>query len=151
MNLFRKITTHLALVLSIALVVLVGCGGGRLIPKDLKDFLAKELNTPRHNMEVLQPFRTTIICRIAPTTRTGAREAENLLISKVIEFSKQNNVSDFLNDSLMFVIRLESDADVNMKYYGSANDVREVLSGKLTDSELIERLVKEENWAEELG
>jgi len=137
--------------ISLALIVAIGCGGGQLIPKDLKDFLSVELKTPRRNVDVLQPFRTTIIYRISPTTRAGARTAEQQLIVKVFEFSRNNGVSDFLNDSLMFLVRLENDPDVNMKWYSSAQDVRDVISGKLAEAEFIERCVKEENWSEELG
>jgi len=141
------------ILLSLALIALgvTGCGGGTLIPKDLKDYLSAELKTERRNVDVTQPFRTTIIYKINPSTRQGARDAERTLVSAFLEFSRKNGVSDFLNDSLMFLVRLERDPDANMKWFGSAADAREVLSGAMTEGDFIERCIKEENWPEELG
>jgi len=102
-------------------------------------------------VDVTQPFRTTVIYRVPVLTRENARHAERALVIKVIEFSRAKGVTDFLNDSLMFLVRLETDPDVNMKWLASVRDMRETLEGKMSEDDFIERCAKEENWPEELG
>lgn len=129
---------------------LTGCGG-KLIPRDLKDYLAAELKTDRRNVDVTIPFRTTIIRRIPAVNLNKARDAERELVMKFLEYCRRDGVSDFQNDSLMFLVRLDTDPDVNIKWHSTATDAREVLDGKMEEGEFFDRCQKEEHWAEELG
>jgi len=132
-------------------MVVAGCGGGRLIPRDLKDYLAIQLKTERHNVDVAQPFRTTIIYKIGASNLAAAREGEKRVITKFLEFSRARGVNDFLNDSLMFLVRLDTNPDVTIKWFTSSHDVKEAVDGTISDDEFFDRCIKEERWAEELG
>jgi hypothetical protein len=136
---------------ALALFLIAGCGGGRLIPRDLKDYLAIQLKTERRNVDVTQPFRTTIIYRIQKTTVVNARESERELIGKFLEFSQKNEIKDFLNDSLMFLVRLDTNPDVSIKWFATSRDAKAVVEGEITEAEFISRCIKQERWAEELG
>ncbi len=136
---------------TILILTLIGCGGKKLVPDELKDFLAQELKTDRHKVDVTQPFRTTIVLRIRSTTIVNARDSERELIGKFLDFSRQKGIKYFLNDSLMFLVRSDTDPNVNLKWWTTARDALEVLDGKMSDTDFIDRCVKEEHWPEELN
>lgn len=132
-------------------LILSGCGGPKLIPKDLKDYLATAMKTERRNVDVTQPFRTTFIYRVPGQTIVKARESTKAFIEKVEQFSKEQGVSDFLNDSLRFVVRLDTDPDVFIRFDCGATDLRNWMDGSVSEAEFMDRCIKEEHWAEELG
>ncbi|MCF7811734.1 hypothetical protein K9N50_12180 [bacterium] len=126
-------------------LLITGCGG-RLIPRDLKDYVSEELNTPRRNVDVTQPYKTTFIYRLPDVNINDAYLLAEEFIDCVVDFGRREGVSDWLNDSLMFHIRLDSDADVNLKWATSADKMRERTKGKISTQELIDSCTKEENW-----
>ena len=128
-----------------------GCGGGDdLIPRDLKDFVSAHLKTERRNVDLTQPFRTTIILRVRPMPIEDARDTERTLIETCVEYFKRDNIRNFINDTLVFNLRLVNDPDINLKYWTVAGDMRQVLDGKMTVDELIERADRVENWSADI-
>ena len=126
-------------------LLLTGCGN-RLIPRDLKDYVSEQLKTPRYNVDVTQPYKTTFIYRLPDVNINDAYLMAEEFINCVVDFGRRENVSDWLNDSLMFHIRLDSDADVNLKWSTSADKMRERTKGKISTQDLIDSCLKEENW-----
>jgi len=141
----------LAVFITFALLAstLAGCGGGRLIPRDLKDYVAADLKTPRRNVDVTLPFRTMIILRVQRLNRDQAREAERELIESCLEYFRRDHIKDFINDTLVFNVRLNIDPSVNMKYWTIAEDMRSCIKGEMDIDEFIDRMTREENWSEE--
>lgn len=135
---------------TLALVIsLIGCGGNRLIPRDLKDCIAADLKIPRRNVELTQIFRTTIMLRVNPMSLSQARQAERDLITTCFEYFRVDNVTDFINDTLVFVVRLDTDADVNLKWTSVALDANDVLKEQMSLETFFDRCNKEENWVSE--
>jgi hypothetical protein len=126
-------------------LLLTGCGN-RLIPRDLKDYVSEQLKTPRRNVDVTQPYKTTFIYRLPDVNISDAYLLAEEFIYCVVDFGRREGVSDWLNDSLMFHIRLDSDADVNLKWSTSADKMRELVKGEISTQDLIESCLKEENW-----
>ena len=149
---FSKLSLALFLLLIAAgTLSLTGCGGKKLVTRELKDYIASGMKITPGNVDVTLPFRTTIILRIPSMPLRDARQTGDKLIRMFIDYSKQNQVTDFLNDSLMFLVRLDVSPEVNLKYYTTASDMRELLDGNITDTDFIDRCVREENWSGDMG
>ena len=131
------------------LLLTAGCGG-RLIPRDLKNYVAYNLKIERRMIELRQIFRTEITLRVKPMNLYEARKEEEVLIRTCADYFERDNVSDFINDSLLFVIRLDTDPDVNLKWSTVAYDMRLLVINKMTMEKFLDRCKKEENWSEEL-
>ena len=131
-------------------ILLAGCGGGRLIPRDLKDYLAYTLKMERRLVDLIDIFRTEIILRVKPMTLPNARKEERVLVETCVEYFQRDNVTDFINDSLVFTIRLNTDADVRIKWFTVADDMRKLIKDEMTIDEFADRCRKEENWADDL-
>ncbi len=143
--------TILILIISSSLIGFSGCGGGNeLIPRDLKDFVSAYLNTERRNVDLTQPFRTTIILRVPPMPIENARDAERQFIEACVEYFKRDNINGFINDTLVFNLRLVNNPDINLKYWTVSGDMRLVVEDKMTIDELIERADREESWSADL-
>lgn len=128
-----------------------GCGGGNeLIPRDLKDFVSAYLKTERRNVDLTRPFRTTIILRVQPMPIEDARDAQRELIEACREYFKRDNITSFINDTLVFNLRLVNNPDINLKYWTVAGDMRLMLDGEMTVDELIDRADRVENWSADL-
>jgi len=130
-------------------VTIAGCGG-RLIPRDLKDYVSAELQTERRRVEFQQPFRSTITLRVNPMSIEEARQAERDLIRTTLDYFKRDGVTDFINDTLVYVVRLDSDPDVNLRYTTVADDQRMLIRGDLTIEEFIDRCRRVDNWSPDM-
>ncbi len=141
----------IATVILLSAGLFVGCGGKKMIPRDVKDFMAAEFKVDRRNFDVTLPFRTTLIRRIHSMPLLAARNAQREFIVKFFDYCHREGVTNFQNDTLMFLLRLDSNPDVNLKYYSTSYDAGEVVSGNMDEETFIDRCIKEENWSEDLG
>ncbi|MDP8238736.1 MAG: hypothetical protein P9X24_06580 [Candidatus Hatepunaea meridiana] len=123
-----------------------GCGGNQLIPRDLKDYVSAKLGTPRRNVDLTQIFTTTIILRLEQTDIFGALQAEKDLIGKCVEYFQRDNITDYIQDTLVFHVRLNADADTYMKWKISSKEVIDLVKGRMTEDEFFDICAKEENW-----
>lgn len=127
-------------------VLFSGCGGGTLIPRDLKDYVSAKLPTPRRNVDVIQPFRTTILLLIERGDINKAREAERDLITKCVEYFQRDNITNFINDTVLFKVRLASDADTYLNYSSHYQELLSLIRDDITLDSYIERCYKDEKW-----
>lgn len=141
----------IAFIAVIISTIFVGCGGKKMIPRDVKDYMAAEFKVDRRNFDVTIPFRTTLIRRTYSMPLLAARNAQKEFIVKFFDYCRKDGVTNFQNDTLLFLLRLDSDPDVNLKYYGIAYDAREVVNGGMDVETFIDRCTKDENWSEDLG
>ncbi len=133
-----------------ATAILFGCGGGgKLVPQDLASYISANLKTPEQNVEVTAPFRTTVKLKVSYSDIASARSAGRDLVNCCVEYLRRDNVTNFLNDTLVFVVRLTLDPKQNLIWRTVAYDMRELLEGKMTTEEFFERCSKEENWIED--
>ncbi len=123
-----------------------GCGGGRLIPRDLKDYVSFSLKTPRRNVDVTQTFKTIISLRVEQVDYSGAVQAQKDLITRCIEYFRRENITDYIQDTLVFHVRLTTDVDVNMKWTAPASIVRDLVKNRMSFEEFYDLCRKEENW-----
>jgi|GEM_PF-1108463 hypothetical protein len=130
-------------------ILLAGCGGGRLIPRELKDYVAYTLKMERRLVNLIDIFRTEVILSVKPMTIANARKEEVVLIETCVEYFRRDNITDFINDSLVFVIRLNTDPDVRIKWFTVADDMRKLVNDEMTIKEFADRCRKEENWADD--
>ncbi len=135
------------LITLLGLSFLIGCdGGNRLIPRDLKDYVSYALKTPRRNVNVDQTFNTTISLRVDQMDVNGARKAVRDLISKCVEYFRRDNVNDYLQSTLIFHVRLTTDADQYLKWRTSADNMRDLVKERMTEEEFLALCEKEEYW-----
>ncbi len=136
-----------AVIASLFFIFALGsCGGGRLIPRDLKDYVSAKLPTPRRNVDVDQTYRTKIILLVEQMDYRAARQAEKDLIRRCVEYFRRDNVTDYIQDTLVFHVRLRSDADVYMKWTTPAVDMRDLVRERMSEERFFEIGRKEENW-----
>ncbi len=129
-------------------LLIIGCSS-KLIPRELKDYVSYTLKVERRLIELSQIFRTEITLRSKPMSLTKVREEERVLIRTCVEYFQRDNVTDFINDSLVFVVRLDSDPDVKVKWFTIADEIRKLIDEEITMDEFEERCRKEENWADD--
>lgn len=148
---FQPLARVSAVLLAIMFFIsfLAGCEN-KLIPRDLKDSVSHTLKTERRNIEVTRPFRTTVFFRIQPMEIEKARQAEIDLINACVEYFRRDNVSNFINDTLVFNVRLDINPDIKLEYWTVAEDMRQVVKGEMNVEDFIDRCRREENWSEEL-
>ena len=79
-----------------------------------------------------------------------ARQAEIDLINACVEYFRRDNVSNFINDTLVFNVRLDINPDIKLEYWTVAEDMRQVVKGEMNVEDFIDRCRREENWSEEL-
>ncbi|MBC8465479.1 hypothetical protein H8D57_00480 [bacterium] len=120
-----------------------------IIPRDLKDFVSHDLKVERRRIELTQPFRTKITFRTNPMTIAEARIAEKDLVTSCIKYYRRDGINNFINDTLVYVVRMDSDPGTNIKWWTVSDDMRMVLKGDLSTEEFINRIRKEENWKRE--
>jgi len=125
---------------------LSGCGGGKLIPRELKDYLSYSLKTPRRNVEVDQAFQTTITLRIEQMNQVDAQQAMMDLIEKSVEYFRRDKITDFLQEKIVFHIRINSDADQYIKWTTSASLLRDLVEEKMSEVDFYELCTRDENW-----
>ncbi len=128
---------------------LTGCGGGRLIPRDLKDFVSADLKMERRRVELTQPFRTTMTLRVNAMPVANARQANREFIESCLKYFQRDGVTDFINDTLIFEVRLDADPKVCLKWTTVTMDMRALVKDKMGIEEFIERCRKEEHWTDE--
>jgi len=121
-----------------------------LIPRELKDYVAYTLKMERRLVNLIDIFRTEIILYVKPMTLANARKEEIVLVETCVEYFQRDNVNDFINDSLVFIIRLNTDPDVRIKWFTVADDMRKLVNDEMTITEFADRCRKEENWADDL-
>lgn len=137
------------LVLGITLIAfLIGCGG-RLIPRDLKDFVSADLKIERRRVEFQMPYRSEITLRVNPMSYRQAQDAQKSLIESCKRYFQRDNIDDFINDSLVFIIRLDEDASTVLKYWSHIDEMTRLMEDELTTEQFIERCKKEESWVDE--
>ncbi len=130
----------------IAMVYLIGCGGGRLIPRDLKDFVSADLKIERRRVELTQPFRTTMTLRVNSMSVYDARQATKEFIASCNKYFQRDGVGDFINDTLVYEVRLNSNPDVFIKWLTVADDMRMLIKDDIPLSDFIDRCKKTEEW-----
>ena len=148
-----SLTTRRFVVITILIVTslyMIGCSGASLIPRDLKDFVSADLKIDRRKVELTQPFRTAITLRVNPMPVNQARQAEHDLIGSCIKYFQRDYISDFINDTLVFIIRLDNDPGINIKWWTVTDDMRMLVKGSMTMDEFAERCRKEEHWSPDL-
>ncbi len=123
-----------------------GCGGAKLIPRDLKDYVSHDLKIERRRVELTQPFRTRITLRVEPMPVQDARQAVRDLIESCIEYYQRDNITDFINDTLVYKVRLDADPDVNIQWWTVADDMRMAVNDEMNINTFYDRCRKEENW-----
>jgi len=74
-------------------MLLCGCSN-KLIPRELKDYVAEELNTPRRNVDVNQPYRTTFILRIPDVNSNDAYRMTEDFIECIADYARRDGVGD---------------------------------------------------------
>ena len=146
-----NLTVHrLKLLFILALCLLMLSCGGKLIPRELKDYVSYTLKIDRRLIELQQVFRTEITLRVKPMSLVDALREERVLIRTCVEYFQRDNVTDFINDSLVFVVRLNIDPDVKIKWFAVANDLRMLIKNEMTMDDFADRCRKEENWSDDL-
>jgi len=136
-----------ALILSLFVVgILSGCGGGKLIPRELKDYISFELKTPRRNVEVDQAFQTTITLRVEQMSQVDAQQAMKDLIEKSVEYFRRDKITDFLQQTIVFHVRLNNDADQYLKWTTSATQLRDLVEEKMSEVDFYELCTRDEIW-----
>ena len=150
MNRFGKINKNSMLSILISAIFAAGgissCGGGKLIPRELKDYVAYALKTPRRNVEVDQTFNTTITLRVERMGYSDAELTMKELVMKCVEYFRRDKVSDFIQETVIFHIRLTSDADQYMKWTTSATQLRDFVKDNMGENEFFELCEKESIW-----
>ncbi len=148
-----RIAINLTIVslLTLSTIALTGCGGKKMIPRDVKDYMEAEFKVDRRNFDVTLPFRTTLIRRSNSVPLLSARDGQAEFIGKFFGYCQRDGVTNFQNDTLLFLFRLDSNPDINLKYFSTADDAREVVKGGMDIDTFIERCIKEENWSGDLG
>ena len=131
---------------SLIVGILIGCGGGKLIPRELKDYIAYALKTPRRNVEVDQAFQTTITLRVEEMNAADAQQAMKDLIEKSVEYFRRDKITDFLQETIIFHVRLTSDADQYLKWTTSASLLRDLVQEKMSEVDFYELCTRDEIW-----
>ncbi|NQU06822.1 MAG: hypothetical protein HQ568_12060, partial [Calditrichaeota bacterium] len=93
-----------------------------------------------------QPYTTTFILRIPDVGVNQAYQMAEDFINCIADYARRDGVGDWLNDSLTFHVRLDSDADINLKWTTSADRMRAFVNEKINMEGLIESCEKVENW-----
>ena len=122
------------------------CGGGRLIPRDLKDYVSAKLPTPRRNIDVDQTFQLKIILLVEQMDFRAAGRAEKDLIRKCVEYFRRDNITDYIQDTLVFHVRLKTDVDVYIRWTAPAIDMRDLVRERITEERFFEICRREESW-----
>ncbi|MBM3329617.1 MAG: hypothetical protein FJY67_09145 [Calditrichaeota bacterium] len=139
------------LTLTAITTALGGCGGKKLVAREAEKTLAGMLGTPQHNIQISTTFRTSILRKVPRITLTESRESGRRLIEQFAAYIGSEGVGDLGNDTLVFIIRLDTDPDVLMKWIGITGDFYEVVKGKRSLDDFLEGMRKEERWSEDLG
>lgn len=142
----RLFNAKKGILFALLIIFAAGCGG-RLIPRDLKDYVSANLKIERRRVELTQPFRTKIILRLNPMTIQEARQAGKDLIKSCLEYYQRDNVTNFINDTLVYVIRLDSDPDTRLSWWTVADDMKMLVQNKMDFEDFLDRCRKEESWS----
>jgi hypothetical protein len=133
------------------LMGVAGCGGKvKLNPTDLKVFVAKDLNAPKEDLDVTTTFRTNLVIKVNYMNVEEAQAAMREFIGSCNRYFQRDQVKDFLNDTLVFVIQLKTDRDQNLKWSAIKEDVRDLVAGNMSPEQFYERCLRTESWSMEL-
>ncbi len=126
---------------------LAGCGtGNELAPKDLKVYVTHALKTEARNLDVNRALNTEISLRVERLDIEEARRAVRDLIAACVGYFRRDNITDFTHTTLVFHVRLASDADQFVKWTTSADNMLDLVKNRMTDEEFFALCDKEENW-----
>ncbi len=138
----------LCFLLVLSSVSFIGCGN-TLIPRELKDYIAADLKIPRRQVEFQQPFRSRFTLRVNDMTAREAMDTERQLIESCMEYFRRDNVTNFINDSLVFEVRLDADPNSNIMLWSIADEMHRLIDDEISLSDFISRCRVEENWSED--
>ena len=71
-------------------------------------------------------------------------------IGSSTKYFQRDGVNDFLNDTLVFVVSLKNNRNRSLKWTCLQEDMRDMLQGRMTEEQYIDRCVRVETWAMEL-
>jgi hypothetical protein len=142
----KAVNVCICFLLLLSSVSFVGCGGNTLIPRDLKDYIAADLKIPRRQVEFQQPFRSRFTLRVNDMNANEAMDANRQLIESSMEYFRRDNVTNFINDSLVFEIRLDNDPNSNIMLWSDAEEMHRLIKDEYSVDEFISRCKFEENW-----
>lgn len=127
---------------------LLGCSPAELDSKLWNEYVTAKMKLDRHRVDVFLQFRTTIVVELTQVNENVARSAQNDLVKFSIEYFQRDKIFSYMNDTLVFITRLEDDPSVNIKYSATKEDALSATKGEYTLGQFIERCTKEENWLE---
>jgi hypothetical protein len=131
--------------------LLCGCSGSvKLNPEDLINFVAADLKAPRETLEVSTHFRTSLVLQVNHMDVEQAQQAMRDFIGSSIRYFQRDGVNDFLNDTLVFVVSLKNNRSRSLRWTCLQQDMNDMLQGRMTEEQYIERCVRVETWAMEL-
>ena len=142
----RALNLWLCALLLLSSASFIGCGN-KLIPRDLKDYIAAELKIPRRQVEFDQPFRSRFTLRVNDMNANEAMDAERQLIKAAMEYFRRDNVTNFINDSLVFEVRLDNDPKSNIMLWSVSEEMLRLIKDEYSIEEFIGRCKVEENWS----
>lgn len=142
----RALNLWLCALLLLSSASFIGCGN-KLIPRDLKDYIAAELKIPRRQVEFDQPFRSRFTLRVNDMNANEAMDAERQLIKAAMEYFRRDNVTNFINDSLVFEVRLDNDPKSNIMLWSVSEEMLRLINDEYSIEEFIGRCKVEENWS----
>jgi len=79
-----------------------------------------------------------------------ARQATKEFISSCNKYFQRDGVGDFINDTLVFEVRLNSDPDIFVKWSTVADDMRMLVKNDMSLSDFVDRCKKTEVWPADL-
>jgi len=82
-------------------------------------------------------------------TAREAMDTERQLIESCMEYFRRDNVTNFINDSLVFEVRLDADPNSNIMLWSIADEMHRLIDDEISLSDFISRCRVEENWSED--
>lgn len=145
----KAVNLCLCFLLVLSSASFIGCEN-KLIPRDLKDYIAADLQIPRRQVEFDQPFRSRFTLRVNEMTSNEAMDAERQLIESCMEYFRRDNVNNFINDSLVFEVRLDNDPKSNILLWSTSDEMRRLIDDEMSVDDFVGRCKAEENWASDI-
>jgi len=150
-NLKSRYWRVVPLIPMLMLMGVAGCGGKvKLNPNDLKVFVAADLKAPKEYIDVTTTFRTSLVIKVNYMNVEEAQAAMRELIGSCNRYFQRDQVKDFLNDTLVFVIQLKTDREQNLKWAAIKEDARDLVAGNMSPEQFYERCLRMESWSMEL-
>lgn len=135
----------------LAAMNLTGCSKTvKLNPHDLVSYVAADLKAPREDITVSTNFRTAIVLEVQRMNIEEAHAAMEKFIASCLGYFQRDQVNDFLNDTVVFVLQKQIDRSQQLRWSAIKEDVRDWVTGTMPQDRFLERLTREEQWSLEL-